>query len=411
MEPSGFGAAHATGSVQRLWHVQWLRGYAMLLGVPFDAGLIYSVGVPWFVTSPDRSEVVTVITGWITSFRMPLFFYVAGLLSAVSLSRREPRAWLMRRVERLGVPLVTSTLVLSPVVIVSMAYSSARNLGQRQFQNALHQLLARPGAHWVGHLWFLQVLLIFSLVAVAALPVFDRLKPSLFDGDGRGGFDLPLPWVFGAAAAVTVYVLGEKAVLAVAHARLGFEDPLWGMLKTQEALDFLPFFLIGLFIYNVRLPAIHRSALAWTIIGISLLLFARHWNEPAVSDKLVRYTCNVMIAVLGGCMILDLSSRLVTGPGRLTEFLAANAFTVYLVHYPIVVWLGTMFVAVHWNPVVEYLLIVSVTLGLAFLVHAVVRRSRLLTYLVNGERGRAPRRISPHADAPQMPLGPPGIEP
>jgi glucan biosynthesis protein C len=410
MDHSPFNAG-AEGGTGRLFYLQWIRGYAMLLGVPVHVGLIYSTGTPWFVTSPEQSWIVTVMTGWLTSFRMPLFFCVAGLLSAISVSRHGPRTWLMRRAERLGVPLVTSTLVLSPIVFAAMAYAASRAPGHAQFGTVFYQFLAWPGSHWVGHLWFLQVLLLYSLVAVVALPALNRLKPSLLRRDEGGTFTLPLAWVFAAAFAVTLYTLGEKGTLTVARTRFGFGDPLWEMLRLGQAIGFLPFFLIGLFIHDVRLPPVHRSAWAWAIIAFSLLLLADCWNDPAILDKVISAASSGMLAVLGGCMILVLSSRLVTGPSLFREFLAANAFTIYLVHYPIVVWLGTIFAIVRWNPLAEYLLLVSVTLALCFLVHDAVSRSRTLTFLVNGDRRGASRKVPRRWRAPKLPEPQTGIRP
>ena len=96
------GPAAAIGHI-RLWSLNWIRAYAMLLGIPVHAGYIYSSGYDWFVSSPEKSGVITAITGILTSTRMPLFFFVAGLLSAINLSRRPARAWVLHRVERLGV--------------------------------------------------------------------------------------------------------------------------------------------------------------------------------------------------------------------------------------------------------------------------------------------------------------------
>jgi glucan biosynthesis protein C len=401
MEQSRFGAGQDEKGTRPLWYLHWIRGYAMLLGVPFHVGLIYSNGTPWFLTSPEKSQVVTIITGLLTSFRMPLFFCVAGLLSAVSLSRRRPVAWLMRRSERLGVPLLASSLAIGPIVFASAAYAASRGSSFEKFRMVFHQLLARPGVHWVGHLWFLQVLLLYSPIAVVALPALRQLKPSLLPRDEVGTLTLPLPGVFGAAFAVTLYTLGEKGTMVLS--RFAFEDPFWGMLRLHQALDFLPFFLIGLFIHDVRLPPIYRSPTAWAIIGFSLLFFAGHWNEPAIFDKVIRYTCNGMVAVLGGCVILVLTSRLVTAPNRVTEFLAASSFTVYLVHYPIIVWLGTIFVPVHWDPLVEYLTLVLITLVLAFLVHKVVSHSRTLRFLFNGTRCGVLEKHTLSRRAPELP--------
>jgi glucan biosynthesis protein C len=383
---SGSSEAYGSGGAGRLWYLDWIRGYAMLLGVPFHVGLIYSTGTPWFVTSPEKSQVVSVITGWLTSFRMPLFFYVAGLLSAVVLSKRAPRAWLKRRIERLGVPLIVSTLVISPMVMLAMAHGASGGGDVERARVIFMGFFAHPGVQWVGHLWFLQVLLFYSLIAVAVLPVLDRLKPRLLARGDDGEFQVPLAWAFVAALAMSLEVVAVNGFFALAEARLSQRWFLWDMLKVEAIVRFLPYFLIGLFMKDVRLPPTQRSVLAWSMIAVSLVLMADHWNEPGILDKAIRYVCMGMLSVLGGCMILVLSAQFVSGNNRITTFLAASAFTVYLFHYPIVIWLGMAFRSIHWPPAAEYILLTSLTLTLTFLIHIALSGSRILTYLFNGER-------------------------
>ncbi|MEO1533146.1 MAG: hypothetical protein AAFU72_13345, partial [Pseudomonadota bacterium] len=63
----------ATGGIgdgARLWHLDWIRAGAMLLGIPYHAGLIYTPGLGWFVASPQGSEAIAALTGLLGSMRM-----------------------------------------------------------------------------------------------------------------------------------------------------------------------------------------------------------------------------------------------------------------------------------------------------------------------------------------------------
>jgi hypothetical protein len=89
-------------------------------------------------------------------FVIPLLFLVAGLLTPSSLRRKGIRRYVRDRLLRLGVPFVVFALVLWPF----LEYGLFRWLGQAP---GLGDYLAGEGSLDTGVLWFVGVLLIFSL--------------------------------------------------------------------------------------------------------------------------------------------------------------------------------------------------------------------------------------------------------
>jgi hypothetical protein len=99
-------------------------------------------------------------------FMIALFFLVAGLLTGPSLERKGSGRFARDRLLRLGVPFVVFTLLLWPLLLYAL----------------YHPLGAAPGSYWAeflgeegnldtGPLWFVGVLLIFSLAYVAVVRV------------------------------------------------------------------------------------------------------------------------------------------------------------------------------------------------------------------------------------------------
>jgi fucose 4-O-acetylase-like acetyltransferase len=104
-------------------------------------------------------------------FAMGLFFLVSGLRTPGSVSRKGPRTFARDRLVRLGVPLLAWTLVLWPGAIW-----------------AAHQAAGDPYPFWsqlahedpmldTGPMWFVEVLIIYSL-AYAAWRQRRRPRPS-----------------------------------------------------------------------------------------------------------------------------------------------------------------------------------------------------------------------------------------
>jgi hypothetical protein len=97
-------------------------------------------------------------------FMIPLLFLVAGLLTGPSLRRKGPGRFARDRLLRLGVPFAVVVLLLWPLLMYAL----------------YHPLGAAPGSYWAefrgaegnldtGPLWFVGVLLIFSLGYAAAI--------------------------------------------------------------------------------------------------------------------------------------------------------------------------------------------------------------------------------------------------
>jgi peptidoglycan/LPS O-acetylase OafA/YrhL len=111
--------------------------------------------------APATEVVFAVVFGPFGLFLIALLFLVAGLMSEPSMRRKGPRRFARDRALRLGVPFLVVVGLVWPVLTYAL----------------YHPLGAAPGSFWAeltvdtGTLWFVGVLLIFSLgyAAVVAL--------------------------------------------------------------------------------------------------------------------------------------------------------------------------------------------------------------------------------------------------
>lgn len=98
----------------RLYYLDWLR-VLLLFGVyiyhvlrPFDPLL------DWHINNAVRSDAVMSILLLINPWGIPLFFLVAGAGSMFSLRRRSNRQFILERVNRLLIPFIVGTILLTP---------------------------------------------------------------------------------------------------------------------------------------------------------------------------------------------------------------------------------------------------------------------------------------------------------
>jgi len=136
----------------------------MVVGViVVHAAIVYGVGGSFYLEDYDSMAdvsvgVLTTVAGVGFLFGLGAFFLIAGRLSGPSLDRKGPRRFVLDRLVRLGVPVLFYVVVIAPV----MEYVKYRDEGGAQgFVSYAGEQLSDPAP---GPTWFLEALLIFSLV-------------------------------------------------------------------------------------------------------------------------------------------------------------------------------------------------------------------------------------------------------
>src|SRR5213075_3264990 len=107
---------------RRYYGLDALRGGMMLLGVVLHSGEFYiSQPLPQMVGFPlDRnsSYLFDLVFHFIHSFRMPLFFVLAGFFAALLVEKRGMWGTLKDRAARVLAPLVVGSVTLLPVAFL-----------------------------------------------------------------------------------------------------------------------------------------------------------------------------------------------------------------------------------------------------------------------------------------------------
>jgi glucan biosynthesis protein C len=267
----------------RLYYLDWLR-VILIFGVfmfhvlhPFDAEL------DWHIKNAERSGAITGILLLIGPWGIPLFFLVAGAGSKFALRRRNSQQYIRERVNRLLIPFIVGTILLSSF----QRYLEALHFEnfQGSFLSFIPEWLSRSTTgirfspaefgDWGLHLWFLAFLFAFSLFG---LPFFNWFKKeagqSFISGLGslvekRGGillFILPL-----ALARILIFPIDPNPN---AHGWLDF-------------VYFFLFFLLGYIIYSDErfVSAIRRDR--WLLFAAGVLGLASYFGLTAVKGDIV----------------------------------------------------------------------------------------------------------------------------
>ncbi|MFE6622335.1 acyltransferase family protein [Streptomyces sp. NPDC057740] len=392
----------ASATAPRRGELDALRVFVVLGLVFFHSALVFSPDDDFYVKNAQTTEAVTVLAGFGVVWAMPMLFLVAGLGSRYSIRRRGPARFTRERLLRLGVPLVFATVVLCPLPQWLRLRAADPAYDESYGRFWLRFLTVRPdpadfpfvldGEHFeTGHLWFVVLLLTFSLLLAPVAAPLAATSERLGQVVERRPALLLVPLV----------------PLAAINAFLGMEEGFAGWNRWA----YLVFFVFGYVLADdVRVRgALRRVAVPVAVAGLVLFAGATpgfmSLDDPFTDGSPQGLLTRAVFGAAGWCWvvaILGLLDRPRAGrarkdqpgegrpPSRAMVYLGIAALPVYVLHQPVVVALAYGVVGRPAPIVIKYAAIVAGSLAvIVVLYECLVRRTRL-TRLLFGMRPDPP---------------------
>lgn len=300
------------------------------------------------------------IVQWNDGFFMPLMFLLAGLFVRPSLERKGFGRYLADRALRLGVPLLVGVATVVPLSY----YATYLQAGGSGGFGAFWAHMVTKGPWPSGPLWFLGALLVFDLATVLVLSrvnvrrlttAWDRLTP------GR-----------------QFLLFFALAMLAYLPARVVIGGSFWltagpfGIQASRIGL-YAFFFVAGAIVGADRVAAIFdRHWLSWPLLAAlatALLVAADRRSLPDWVDGAVM----VVFATAMAAGLLALAVRFGRQHSATGDNLSANAYGIYVMHWPIVLWLQLALVLAPLGAVAKGVLAIVAGFGLSWLAAALLR--------------------------------------
>jgi len=349
----------------RLHFIDNLRWIAILLLFPLHAAFVFCAGwYSYYVMSPYSSVAAHCLTVAIEPWIMPLLFSIAGISTRFALQKRTPLAYLKERAERLLVPFFAGVILVCPVI----AYFALKfHTGyDGSFAGAVMHFFSsaftipytngQTGGFSVDHLWFLLFLFIVSLAALCLIQLSRRLIGSRFTS-----IVMPLPFLF---------------LLFVPAWLLNAAGP---NVAGYSLLSYLLFFLIGYTLIasdKVQVSLDENRVLlvaVWIALTIGVMwvggIVLGQWELFWGSSPLF-----VLTGWTGALALLGAGRHLLDFSNVVTTYLSAASYPVYIIHHAVLVAVAYYLIAIPVPPVVQYTLIVILSLFVTFACYEIIRR-------------------------------------
>ena len=370
----------STTATPRLPWVDHVRTFMIVLVVNMHACVTASHVGDWYTLvepEPPMSVKVWFILwqGHLQAFFMGLLFFLAGCFAHGSLARRGPRAFLLERGRRLGLPALLYMLVLHPFIVIGLNPWHAKFPPLAKFYR--DYLMSGRFLGESGPLWFAVAVLIFCVVLTA----WRGMRPPSPDTPTPAPTTRQL-WLFG---------LG----LAVATFAIRIVQPI-GTDVSNFQLCFFPqyigAFAVGLaaarhgWLASLAASPMARRAGWLALVGGPLALACVMIAGGPITDEHIPYFGGLtpqslglsfweQLAGLGLALgVLSWFSRRLNRTSPVLTWLGDRAFAVYVFHAPVLIALTIAIRSAGLNPFALTAVLTVTTLVATYAVADLARR-------------------------------------
>jgi glucan biosynthesis protein C len=351
-------------NTNRLYYLDNLRVAVIILVIAHHVGQAYGpTGGWWPIQEAARSSLLGPFFTVNRSFFMSLFFMISGYFTVMSFRSKGGSVFLKDRFLRLGIPTLVFGLIMIPMQLFVFTPSDG----------------SKPSVFPidVGHLWFLEHLLIFSTCYVLWQTIRGkRTEPKQSQGNPPGYFSI---LIFALALAVVNGVVRiwfpiDKWVYLLGFIRVAFAD---------VPRD-LSFFIIGVLAYDRGWfqKFSTKNGYIWLGIGVALAVFWYAYSlvlwkilslDGITMDIL--YLIWEMLLCSGFCIGLTVLFReKLNFQGNIGKIMAQSQYGAYIFHVLLVLVFQFLVISLALPPFVKFVLVTLAAVPTTFLFSNWVRK-------------------------------------
>lgn len=382
----------------RYHYMDNLRALALLLGVILHAALSYSalIGPAWATADTQSSALVDLWLWFVHTFRMPLFFLIAGFFAHYLVEKRGVGGFIKNRALRLALPFVVFWPLVTAAIIGGLVYMALTMPIDTPVMDIIRLSIHNPDAMngqkppiTTAHLWFVYYLIFFCLATAGIL----RLS--------KGHWSIA-SWIM--KPGVLLGVMPLLTALAIVTKVIPHPAPEKFMPEVWGFAFFGPFFAVGYWAFKDTnfisrcshhwLMMLLTSVLAYSVFVYLLpppLTFAEmmdiYTGGPDITWRhVVLCLCTAVLAWHMSLLCLVSARRFLNWRNGVMRYIAASSYWVYIMHLPVVMILQGFFHTRELPITIELSAIIALTLSLGFLSYSLLVRPTPIGWMLNGRK-------------------------
>lgn len=383
---------------KRIHSMDALRAIAMLLGIVLHVSIAYRITPlsPWPADDKIHSIFYDYLYLFLHSFRMQLFYLIAGFFARLLYLKIGKNAFIRHRFKRIAWPLFVGLLTIAPLSMIPFIYygygSLHPELGFMEVMKNINSYIFQ----WNGmaHLWFLYYLIFYYITMIILLSL---VKSSVL-GVLKKGVDFIYKKIilFPKIGSILVLIIPVSAILCL-FPQLPVE-PYTGLTpKIPLYLYYGFFFFLGYTIHRYyinQLNVFTENAISFFIIGITMVPLVWHFcylpdngNAPVIMYLFIRFlAASQTIFLLFG--FLGVFLKFSRSESHILRYISDASYWMYLIHMPIVVWMQIWFIDSVVPPLLRFWIINVATIGICMITYALFVRYTFIGKVLNGPRKR-----------------------
>lgn len=339
---------------QRIYYLDNLKILLAILVISVHLALAYGPEVWWFFKSKLESPILLVYYQVVSTICMGLFFLISAYFMPLSYDKKGASNFLKTRVKMYIVPIILGLFFIILPLHYFYNVNSRHNNYNNFFEYTKHIFFGFGGKpqnwydKWLtvwpdikfAHLWFLEHLLVYSLVYVLIRKIIK--KPFFMSNENK------MP------PSVNT-ILGYIAMLSIVTfiVRIWFPIDFWGALLGFIQLEYanvpkyITFVCIGVLAYRLNWFSNFSKSQGkkWLLLGIALLILTfigkgklsfivakggLNWESYVWS----LWDCLMSVSLNIGLIVFFRESCNITSP--FIKLLSQNTFGVYIFHVPVI---------------------------------------------------------------------------
>ncbi|EDP94555.1 2,3,4,5-tetrahydropyridine-2-carboxylate N-succinyltransferase [Kordia algicida OT-1] len=367
----------------------------MMLGLVLHSALTYNVTVHGNVWNIKDTEATNITTDFLVlmihSFRMPIFFLIAGFFGALLFYERKPWQMIKNRTVRIVIPFIVFLLILTPIMQFSFGYASETFGGQ---ENALTNALALFSEFSVyipkstSHLWFLYYLF-FATTFTVLLAFLLKKTPKLTQRIKKNGnyiFHKPVLRIL-FFSGITFFILTVLKTPMVASSTSLIPD-------TNTFVYYTSFYLIGWLLYTSKQQLETLKKYDWLCVILAILLVVIQGILIQYADLGLKSNTNSPLLIAFSSSIVWLFIFGITGlfirygshHSTRMRYISDASYWVYLIHLPLTALFPILLQKVPINGILKFLIVTIATAIVCFTSYHFFVRNTFIGKFLNGRK-------------------------